>query len=145
MDPVHEFATPACSVRSGITSFYIIIMSGVCFALVYLVLCRFLTVIDLHHTALLADMAVTLPDRSRLEVASSIFNAIGTFSLFASYFVWDRSHLASFQLVCFTLGVASALGFTLSSYVMHHECSKLTLASSKKTDSSNSSIQSQAM
>lgn len=104
---------------------------------------RFLTIIDLHHTALLADMAVTLPDRTRLEFANSLFNALGTFSLFFSYFVWDRSHLASFRLVCLSLGVASAIGFVLSCYVLARESSQLQLGSSKKIDSGSSNETSQ--
>eukprot|EP00117_Sycon_ciliatum_P044873 scpid44646/ scgid32311/ Transmembrane protein 180 len=94
----------------------------------------FLTVIDLHHSALLADMAVTLPDRTRLEFACSVFNAAGTMSLFASYFVWDRGDLSSFRVVCTILAIASAAGFVVSAKVMKTASAQMSIGSSKKDD-----------
>ncbi|XP_030309547.1 transmembrane protein 180 isoform X3 [Calypte anna] len=45
----------------------------------------FLTMVDLHHNALLADLAVSAKDRTSLNFYCSLFSAIGSLSVFMSY------------------------------------------------------------
>ncbi|XP_035590782.1 transmembrane protein 180-like [Oncorhynchus keta] len=72
----------------------------------------FLTVVDLNHNALLADLAVSAYDRTRLNFHCSLFSALGSLSVFLSYSVWDKGDFYSFRLFCVALAVVSALGFT---------------------------------
>ena len=58
----------------------------------------FLTMIDLHHSALLADLAVSGEVRTRLNAYCSVFGAAGALSVFMSYAVWNRSDMFEFQV-----------------------------------------------
>ncbi|XP_010863718.2 transmembrane protein 180 [Esox lucius] len=71
----------------------------------------FLTVVDLNHNALLADLALSADDRTRLNFHCSLFSALGSLSVFLSYAVWDKGDFYSFRLFCVTLAAGSALGF----------------------------------
>lgn len=71
----------------------------------------FLTMVDLHHSALLADLAVSATARTRLNFYCSVFSAIGSFSVFMSYGFWDKENFYSFRLFCVTLAAFSILGF----------------------------------
>ena len=93
----------------------------------------FLTALDLHHSGLLADLAITARDRTKLEEACSVFSAAGTVSVFASYAVWDKQQLASFRWFCVLLATASAVGFVVGAMVMRRAW-KTTLSRSKKFD-----------
>ncbi|XP_071946971.1 transmembrane protein 180-like [Antedon mediterranea] len=75
----------------------------------------FLTMVDLHHSALLADLALTANDRTKLNSYSSIFGAIGALSVFFSYAIWDKSDLDNFRMFCLILTVFSFCGFVMSS------------------------------
>jgi len=74
----------------------------------------FLTMIDLHHSSLLADLAVSAETRTRLNFHSSVFSAVGAFSVFLSYVIWDRKNWAMFQMFCGIMAVISAIGFLYS-------------------------------
>nr|XP_046212424.1 transmembrane protein 180-like isoform X2 [Oncorhynchus gorbuscha] len=78
----------------------------------------FLTVVDLNHNALLADLAVSAYDRTRLNFHCSLFSALGSLSVFLSYSVWDKGDFYSFRLFCVVLAVVSALGFTAVSRLL---------------------------
>lgn len=71
----------------------------------------FLTMIDLHHSALLADLSVSADTRTRLNSRCSVFSAIGSVSVFMSYLVWDKSDLFAFKLFCYGLTLLSFLGY----------------------------------
>lgn len=71
----------------------------------------FLTVVDLNHSALLADLAVSAPARTRLNFHSSLFSALGSLSVFLSYCFWDKEDFAAFRLFCAVLAAVSMLGF----------------------------------
>lgn len=75
----------------------------------------FLTLVDLHHSALLADLAVSASDRTRLNFHVSVFSALGSFSVFLSYCFWNKDDFYSFRLFCVTLAAFSILGFVLVS------------------------------
>ena len=57
----------------------------------------FLTMLDLHHSALLADLAVSAETRTDLNYYCSLFSCAGSLSVFLSYAVWDRNDLTSFR------------------------------------------------
>ena len=85
----------------------------------------FLTMIDLHHSSLLADLAVSADTRTRLNSRCSIFSALGSASVFLSYAVWDKTDLSSFRLFCVILTVISVLGFFWSSSALKEHYKKL--------------------
>jgi Na+/melibiose symporter-like transporter len=74
----------------------------------------FLTMIDLHHSALLADLAVTTEQRTHLNFYSSFFGAFGSLSVFLSYVMWDRDQIGQFRIFCCVLALTSLLGFLFS-------------------------------
>lgn len=78
----------------------------------------FLTMIDLHHSALLADLAVSAQARTRLNSRSSLFSAFGSASVFISYAIWNKSDLHSFRIFCLVLAIVSFGGFWLCSTLM---------------------------
>ncbi|XP_041368158.1 transmembrane protein 180-like [Gigantopelta aegis] len=78
----------------------------------------FLTMIDLHHSSLLADLAVSADTRTRLNSRCSVFSALGSASVFLSYAVWNKSNLSSFRLFCVVLTVVCVVGFYWSSNVL---------------------------
>lgn len=71
----------------------------------------FLTMVDLHHSALLADIAVSADRRTKLNSKASLFSVIGTASVFFSYAVWNKENLSSFRTFCLILSLISLLGF----------------------------------
>lgn len=75
----------------------------------------FLTMIDLHHTALLADLSVSTTVRTDLNMYCSIFSALGSLSVFLSYAVWSHDSLLPFQTFCVCLVIAAIIGFVVSS------------------------------
>ncbi|XP_069836298.1 transmembrane protein 180 [Dendropsophus ebraccatus] len=78
----------------------------------------FLTMVDLNHNALLADLAVSAAERTRLNFHCSLFSAIGSLSVFASYTVWNKEDFFSFRIFCVILASVSALGFTVSTWLL---------------------------
>ncbi|XP_072280587.1 transmembrane protein 180 [Pyxicephalus adspersus] len=78
----------------------------------------FLTMVDLNHNALLADLAVSAVERTRLNFHCSLFSAIGSLSVFASYTVWNKEDFFSFRIFCVILAAISAFGFTVSTWLL---------------------------
>ena len=77
-----------------------------------------LTIVDLNHLALLADMALSAADRTNLNMYCSIFSGFGSLSVFVSYYFWDHNSMGSFQVFCFVLALFSLTGFTVSSLIL---------------------------
>ncbi|XP_008563262.1 PREDICTED: transmembrane protein 180-like, partial [Galeopterus variegatus] len=71
----------------------------------------FLTLVDLHHHALLADLALSSHDRTHLNFHCSLFSAAGSLSVFASYAFWNKEDFSSFRAFCVALAAGSGLGF----------------------------------
>ncbi|KAL6094574.1 mfsd13a [Pungitius sinensis] len=84
----------------------------------------FLTMVDLHHSALLADLAVSDADRTRLNFHCSVFSALGSLSVFLSYSFWDKEDFFSFRLFCVALAAFSILGFFLVSRLLRRRFQK---------------------
>lgn len=78
----------------------------------------FLTMIDLHHSALLADLAISAEARTRLNSRASIFSILGSASVFLSYAFWNKDNLRTFREFCLVLTVISLLGFFLMTRVL---------------------------
>lgn len=74
--------------------------------------------VDLHHSALLADLAVSAIDRTRLNFHCSVFSAVGSISVFLSYCFWNKEDFYSFRLFCVTLSAFSILGFFIVSRLL---------------------------
>ncbi|GFO44785.1 transmembrane protein 180-like [Plakobranchus ocellatus] len=84
---------------------------GVQFAICLCLYDGFLTMIDLHHSALLADLSISVDARTKLNSRCSIFSAMGSISVFLSYLVWNKSDLKAFRLFCGGLALFSFLGY----------------------------------
>ncbi|XP_072768802.1 transmembrane protein 180 isoform X1 [Nerophis lumbriciformis] len=84
----------------------------------------FLTMVDLHHSALLADLAVSAADRTRLNFHCSAFSALGSLSVFLSYSFWDKEDFHAFRLFCLALAAFSILGFFLVSGLLRRRFEK---------------------
>ena len=78
----------------------------------------FLTMIDLHHTALLADMSVYANVRAKLNMYCSVFSAFGSLSVFLSYAVWSHNSLLPFQMFAFILACIATVGFVSSTRIL---------------------------
>lgn len=78
----------------------------------------FLTMVDLHHSALLADLAVSAAGRTRLNFHCSVFSALGSLSVFLSYSFWDKEDFYSFRVFCVTLAAFSIVGFFVVSRLL---------------------------
>lgn len=78
----------------------------------------FLTMIDLNHSALLADLALSEKERTRLNAYSSLFSAIGSISVFVSYYFWDKENTVTFQTFCICLAIFSLFGFVVSTFAL---------------------------
>ena len=78
----------------------------------------FLTMIDLHHSALLADIAISAEGRTKLNSRASFFSIIGSASVFISYAVWNKDNLRMFREFCLVLTVISLIGFFLMTRVL---------------------------
>lgn len=76
--------------------------------------------VDLNHNALLADLAVSAHDRTRLNFHSSLFSAMGSLSVLLSYSFWNKEDFYSFRLFCVTLAALSMLGFYVVSRLLQH-------------------------
>lgn len=78
----------------------------------------FLTMIDLNHLALLADLALSSEDRATLNWYCSVFSGCGSLSVFLSYQFWDRDNMGSFHVFCLILSAFSLTGFLVSSLLL---------------------------
>jgi len=99
----------------------------------------FLTMIDLHHSALLADLAVHASARASLKMYCSVFSAVGAMSVFLSYIFWNHTTgsqgtIVPFQIFCFVLAAFSAVGFLVSTLTLERMyCSKQHRLSHEKS------------
>lgn len=71
----------------------------------------FLTMVDLHQSALLADLSITADERAHMNSYESIFSAVGAVSVFLSYRYWDKNDLYDFRIFCLAIAAFSACGF----------------------------------
>lgn len=78
----------------------------------------FLTIVDLNHNALLADLAVSAQERTKLNFYCSLFSALGSLSVFSSYAVWNKENFFSFRIFCVALAICSGIGFSVSSWLL---------------------------
>ena len=78
----------------------------------------FLTMIDLNHSALLADLAFSEKERTCLNGYSSVFAAFGSLSVFMSYYFWDKDNIITFQTFCICLAAFSFFGFLASTFAL---------------------------
>ena len=78
----------------------------------------FLTVIDLHHSALLSDLSVSADVRTHLSFYSSVFCAFGSISVFLSYVAWNKDDLSTFRMFCIGLAVLGVAGFYISTTLL---------------------------
>lgn len=78
----------------------------------------FLTMVDLHHSALLADLAVSNDDRTKLNACCSLFSVVGSLSVFVSYLLWHKEDLTHFRTLCLVLTCISLVGYMVMSGVL---------------------------
>lgn len=80
----------------------------------------FLTMVDLHHSALLADLAVSSETRTKLNSRCSFFAMLGSLSVFVSYMLWHKEDLTNFRIFCLILSVISVMGFIIVCKKLRH-------------------------
>ncbi|KAH3707374.1 transmembrane protein 180-like [Dreissena polymorpha] len=78
----------------------------------------FLTMVDLHHSALLADLAIAAETRTKLNSRASMFSILGSGSVFLSYACWNKDSLRTFRIFCLVLAVLSLVGFYVMTRVL---------------------------
>jgi Na+/melibiose symporter-like transporter len=106
----------------------------------------FLTIVDLHHSALLADLAVSNEERTTLNARCSLFSIIGSASVFTSYLLWHKEDLGRFRIFCAVVAALSFIGFiTMSSLLKklyaayhHHHHNHYSSVSDIQLDSDSS-------
>ena len=96
---------------SFLTFWFHILPVGLQFSFSLCLYDSFLTMVDLHHQALLADLTIKAEDRVRLNSYCSIFSAAGSVSVFVSFTLWDKENLFHFQLFCVGLAAFVCFGF----------------------------------
>ena len=77
--------------------------------------------VDLHHQALLADMAITSEERTRLNSYCSVCSAIGSASVFISFAIWNKNQLLPFRTMCLTIASAVLVGFYICCSILKWE------------------------
>ncbi|ESO03349.1 hypothetical protein HELRODRAFT_112249 [Helobdella robusta] len=87
----------------------------------------FLTMIDLHHSALLADLSISTEIRTKLNMHCSVFSALGSMFVFVSYAVWDKDNFFPFQKFCFLVAIIAFFGFYASVKLMKNELKHSTI------------------
>ena len=58
----------------------------------------FLTIVDLNLNSLLADISITVDDRTALSRSRSVGNICASISVFMSYAIWDQVDLVPFKV-----------------------------------------------
>ncbi len=77
--------------------------------------------VDLHHQALLADMAITAEERTKLNSYCSVFSAMGSASVFMSFAVWNKNRLLPFRTLCLTVASVVVVGFMICCTILQWE------------------------
>lgn len=79
----------------------------------------FLTLIDLHHSALLAELTLESTERANLSTASAAGSALGATSVFVSYLTWSgAADAAAFQRLCLAIAFTSLCGYSVATRVL---------------------------
>ena len=103
----------------------------------------FLTMVDLNHQALLADLTVKANDRVTLNLFCSVFSAAGSFSVFVAFALWENEDISNFQIFCVTLSIIVCIGFHICCKSMDYHYKsfpKQMLDESSKNRDQDSSI-----
>ena len=77
--------------------------------------------VDLHHQALLADIAITSSVRTQLNSYCSMFSAFGSLSVFLSYAVWNKGNLFGFRIFCVSSAMLVTAGFVICCSALQDE------------------------
>jgi len=83
----------------------------------------FLTMVELHHQSLLADLTINAGQRAEINAYCSFCNALGSISVFISFALWNKDETHAFQLFCLFLTVIVIAGFHIccTSLRFHYE------------------------
>ncbi len=82
-----------------------------------------LTLVEVNHSALLADLSSSGSERARMNAAAAIFAGLGSLSSIWGYYYWEREHLFAFQQFSLVVAILSGLLFyvaatSLSTYAL---------------------------
>lgn len=100
----------------------------------------FLTMVELHQSALLADLSLSTEQRAAMNTYESIFSAVGSLSVFLSYQFWDKNDPFNFQIFCLLLAAFSVAGFYTAavllrvSFIRIHNLSNIRLESNVRVE-----------
>jgi Na+/melibiose symporter-like transporter len=59
-----------------------------------------LTLVEVNHSALLAELTSADAERAAFNGYSAVFAGLGSLTSFAGHFFWDRGHMRAFQACC---------------------------------------------
>lgn len=113
---------------------------GIQFSIVLCLYDCFLTIVDLHHQALLADLVVNSKERCKLNSYCSTFNAAGTISVFLSFMLWNKKDLFHFQLFCTGMAIMVFIGFFICCHSIGQYYNKKGVVTSVVPHNSKDSI-----
>ncbi|XP_002154765.3 transmembrane protein 180 [Hydra vulgaris] len=116
---------------------------GLQFSLALCLYDSFLTMVDLNHQALLADLTVKANDRVTLNFFCSVFSAAGSLSVFVAFALWNDKNIGNFQIYCVILSIFVCVGFQIccKSMESHYKSfSKQIFVNSSKLKDQHSSI-----
>lgn len=86
---------------------------GLQFSLALCLYDSFLTMVDLHHQSLLADLVIDSNARVKLNTYCSIFSAAGTITVFISFTLWNKEDMVFFQIFCCCIAFFAIIGFNI--------------------------------
>eukprot|EP01114_Cavostelium_apophysatum_P001315 TRINITY_DN11119_c0_g1_i1.p1 TRINITY_DN11119_c0_g1~~TRINITY_DN11119_c0_g1_i1.p1 ORF type:complete len:474 (-),score=86.24 TRINITY_DN11119_c0_g1_i1:66-1487(-) len=89
-----------------------------------------LSLVQLAHSSLLADLSITAEDRARCNMYSSILSSVGANSVFISHFFWNRQDLTAFRWFCLALTVVAFGGFQYTAANIHERKTVFDIARS---------------
>eukprot|EP00049_Salpingoeca_infusionum_P011392 m.198172 g.198172 ORF g.198172 m.198172 type:complete len:531 (-) comp14916_c1_seq1:109-1701(-) len=91
---------------------------SVSFAVYLLLYDSFLSLVDVHYSALLADLTLSSATRGNMNMARSAASIIGSLSVLVSYLFWDIHDLSSFRMFAAVISCVSAIGFVATTHYL---------------------------
>jgi len=73
-----------------------------------------LTLVEVNHSALLAELSVDGGERASYNGYAAVFAGAGSLTSFFGHFFWDRDHLQAFQMCCLGIALACSVVFVFS-------------------------------
>ena len=86
-------------------------VTGIHFAFVLCFYDGMLTMVEVNHSAILAEITTSNAERATFNAFSAVFAGIGSLTSFYGHAFWDKSDLFAFRLLCLFVAAASSCIF----------------------------------